>query len=126
MNNLKFDAENERDKIRELIKSLYNITDENQLESFVEDSMKFDVENKYYDKEDDYVKPYTIEHSSDNIQKTTPFESLLTSKFVDENGYDTFVEKQCEISDFKLNEFEDKMHDLDEDLIKNRDFGLKL
>lgn len=41
MSNLKMNAEKEREKIRELIKSLYNITDENQLESIVDCSMEF-------------------------------------------------------------------------------------
>lgn len=170
------DAEAEKEKIKELIKSLYNITDDNVLESFARDSMEFDIENKYDVKGDDYIKPYGVEDFSDNIVKTTPFESLLTSKFVDENentvnndfetrfqedfkkneemrsfgfesevmdihnryieenGYDAFVELQREIAYDRYSreaasnskDFEDKMHDLDEDLINNKDFGLKL
>lgn len=214
MSNLRMDAEAEKEKIKELIKSLYHITDEDVLESFARDSMEFDVENKYDAEGDDYVKPYGVEDSSDNIVKAPPFESLLKSKSVEENkntinkhvifeplevdidddfksndldyifyddcvndrysgytvdnetrfqedfkrseemrflgfeselmnnhnryieehGYDAFVELQREIyydrysreSDSKVNEFENKMHDLDEDLINNKDFGLKL
>lgn len=176
MSNLKMYAEAEKEKIKELIKSLYNITDDDVLESFVRDSMEFDIENKYDVEGDDYVKPYGVEDSSDNIVKTTPFESLLTSKFVDENentvnndfetrfqedfkkneemrflgfesevmdihncyveehGYDAFVELQREIaydsysieSESKLNDFDDIMHDLDEDLINNNNSELKL
>lgn len=85
MSNLRMDAEAEKEKIKELIKSLYNITDDDVLESFVRDSMEFDIENKYDVEGDDYVKPYSVDVSFDNIVKTTPFESLLTSKFVDEN-----------------------------------------
>lgn len=54
--------------------------------------------------------------------------------YIEEHGYDAFVELQREIyydsysreSDSKLNEFENNMHDLDEDLINNKDSEIKL
>ena len=157
------DAEAEKEKIKELIKSLYNITDDDVLESFARDSMEFEIENKYDVEGDDYVKPYAVEDFSDNIVKTTPFDSLLTSNFVEENKntinkhvifesleidvdddfksndldyifYDDCVNNRysgytvdySRESEFNSKDFEDKMHDLDEDLIKNNNSELKL
>ena len=64
MSNLKMDAEAEKEKIKKLISSLYNITDDDVLESYARDSMEFDVENREID--DEYVKSYEVEHFSDN------------------------------------------------------------
>lgn len=58
----------------------------------------------------------------------------IHNRYIEEHGYDAFVELQREIaydnyrieSDSRLNDFEDKMHDLDEDLIKNNNSELKL
>ena len=72
MSNLRMDAEAEKEKIKELIKSLYNITDDDVLESFARDSMEFDIENKYDVKGDDYIKPYGVEDFSDNIVVNAP------------------------------------------------------
>lgn len=163
-----------RKKLKKLISSLYNITDDDILESYARDSMEFDVENR--DIDDEYVKPYDVEYFSDNTLETRSFESLLTSDFVEKNehavnndfearfqydfgrseelrllgfeselmnnhnryieeyGYDAFVEKQREIYyaryermvDSNSKNFEDKMHNLDEDLIKNNNSELKL
>lgn len=83
MSDLKIDAEKEREKIRNLVKSLYSVIDENELESIVDCSMEFDVENKYDEEDDEYAKLYDVKNSSDSVVKTTPFEDLLTSQFVD-------------------------------------------
>lgn len=58
----------------------------------------------------------------------------MENKYIEEHGYDAFVELQREIyydryrreSESNSKDFEDKMHDLDEDLIKNNNSELKL
>ena len=168
--NIGTDVEKERKEIEALVKSLYNISDQAELDSFVDDAMSFNLETINHDNEyfydlgidkgnkftnlktgaefekkqmefmlnslSDTINKYDNRSNTDEVsimcsddvvvsldgKSVTPFESLLTSKFVDENT----INGQREISDSKLNEFEDKMHDLDEDLINNKDFGLKL
>lgn len=58
----------------------------------------------------------------------------IHNRYIEEYGYDAFVELQREIAYDRYSreaasnskDFEDKIHDLDEDLIKNNNSDLKL
>ena len=104
--------------------------DEHGYDAFVEKQREIFVEeNENTINDNDFEAIFEADFIRSEEMRHLDFESDLTNihnAFIEENGYDAFAEKQSEISDFKLNEFEDKMHDLDENLIKNNNSELKL